>query len=320
MYNLFQSEAVAEIALVEVGQSPRHLLRSADLTSKEVRTILDLSHALKAQREFSLPIQPMENRTLAMIFEKQSLRTRFTFETAMRELGGHAIYLTKQDIDMGKREPVYDVAKNVSQWASLIVARLNSHATLLELAEHSDVPVINALTDQEHPCQALADLMTIEETFAKQTVKIAYVGDGNNVANSLAVTAALLGHEVVICSPPGYECQDSVYSFSNVEHCYNPSEAVKGAHVVYTDVWVSMGQEAEEEERTKRFEKYQVNEALMEQASHDAIFLHCLPARRGLEVTDGVIDGKWSKVFDQANNRLHTQKAMMKMLLEGALA
>lgn len=320
MYNLFQSEAIADIALIEVSQSPRHVLHSADLTSKEVRTILDLSHALKAQREFGLPIQPMENRTLAMIFEKQSLRTRFTFETAMRELGGHAIYLTKQDIDMGKRESVYDVAKNLSQWATLIVARLNSHATLVELAEHSDVPVINALTDQEHPCQALADLMTIEETFGKQKVKIAYVGDGNNVANSLAVTAALLGHQVVICSPPGYECQDSVYSYSNVNQCYNPIEAVQGAQVVYTDVWVSMGQEDEEEIRMKRFEKYQVNEALMQHASEDAIFLHCLPARRGLEVTDGVIDGKWSKVFDQANNRLHTQKAVMKMLLEGALA
>lgn len=320
MYNLFQSEAVADLALIEAGGSPRHLLQSADLNAKEIRTILDLSHALKAQREFSLPIQPMENRTLAMIFEKQSLRTRFTFETAIRELGGHAIYLTKQDIDMGKRESVFDVAKNLSQWSSLIVARLNSHATLLELAEHSDVPVINALTDQEHPCQALADLMTVEEAFGKQKVEIAYVGDGNNVANSLAVTAALLGHEVVICSPPGYECQDSVYSYDNVSHCYNAADAVEGAHVVYTDVWVSMGQEAEEETRMKRFEKYQVNEALMKHAHRDAIFLHCLPARRGLEVTDEVIDGECSRVFDQANNRLHTQKAVMKMMLEGALA
>ncbi|GIV02008.1 MAG: ornithine carbamoyltransferase, catabolic [Fimbriimonadales bacterium] len=320
MYNLFQHQEIADLAVIHVGAGPRHLLQSSDLTGPEVRTILDLAHALKKRRALGLPIQPVENRTLAMIFEKQSLRTRFTFETAMRELGGHAIYLTKQDIDMGKRESVYDVAKNLSQWSSLIVARLYEQATIEELAAHSEVPVINALTDQEHPCQALADVMTIEECFGKQPVKIAYVGDGNNVANSLAVTAALLGHEVVISSPPGYECKDSVYAYPNVHHVYDPIEAVTGAQVVYTDVWVSMGQEEETELRLQRFAKYQVNDELMQRAAEDCIFLHCLPARRGLEVTEDVIDGPKSKVFEQANNRLHAQKAVMQMLLEGALA
>jgi ornithine carbamoyltransferase len=320
MYNLFQNQETAEWAIVEVGAGPRHLLESSDLTGAEIRRILDLAHALKMRRSLGTPIQPVENRTLAMIFEKQSLRTRFTFETAMRELGGHAIYLTKQDIDMGKRESVYDVAKNLSQWSSLIVARLYEHTTLEELATHAEVPVINALTDQEHPCQALADLMTIEECFGKKPVKIAYIGDGNNVANSLAVTAALLGHEVVISSPPGYECKDSVYAYPNVTQVYDPIEAVVGANVVYTDVWVSMGQEDETELRLQRFAKYQVNGEMMKHAEQDCIFLHCLPARRGLEVTEEVIDGPHSKVFEQANNRLHAQKAVMQMLLEGALS
>lgn len=299
---------------------PKHVLASSDLSPSDVRLTLDTAKLLKRARKFApKPVTLVENRMLAMIFEKQSLRTRVTFETAMVELGGHAIYLTKSDIDMGNRESVADVAANLSRWCSLIVARLNRHSTLLELADHSGVPVINALTDREHPCQALADLQTIEEKLGPGKKKLTYIGDGNNVANSFAVTAAKLGHEVVICSPPGYECEDPVYDYPNVNQSYDPVAAVTGADAVYTDVWVSMGQEDEEQERLQRFANYQVNGKLMSKAKPGAIFLHCLPARRGLEVTEEVIDGPQSVIYDQAENRLHAQKALMKLLLDGVL-
>lgn len=310
--------AVAGVELPKA--TPKHVLTSSDLSPAQVRLVLDLAKVLKYDRNFApKQVHLHENRVLAMIFEKQSLRTRFTFETAMVELGGHAIYLTKSDIDMGNRESISDVAENISRWSAMIVARLNSHETIVELAKHSSVPVINALTDLDHPCQALADLLTIEEHLGTEPKKLVYIGDGNNVANSFAVTAAMLGHEVVICTPPGYEAADVCYSFPNVTQVYDPIGAVKDADAVYTDVWVSMGQEAEEEERIARFAKYQVNDELMSYAKPSAIFLHCLPARRGLEVTDGVIDAPQSVVFDQAENRLHAQKSLMKLLLDGVL-
>ncbi|MCH8273360.1 MAG: ornithine carbamoyltransferase [Armatimonadetes bacterium] len=324
MYDLTQNTLAGQQALFPDASipaaEPRHLLASKDLEPGEIRLILDLAKILKRQRNrLAQPIQPVENRILAMIFEKQSLRTRFTFETAIMELGGHAIYLTKADIDMGERESVYDVANNISRWSTMIVARLKSHQSLVELAKHSSVPVINALTDLEHPCQALADLMTVEEHLGAGPLNLAWIGDGNNVANSFAVTAAKLGHEVVICTPPGYEAVDECYALGSVTHCYDPAEAVSGAHAVYTDVWISMGQEDEKQERLKRFAKYQVNADLMAKADENAVFLHCLPARRDQEVTGEVIDGNQSVVFDQAENRLHTQKALMKLILDGVL-
>lgn len=200
-----------------------------------------------------------------------------------------------------------------------MVARMNSHANLCELATHSNVPVINALTDSEHPCQALADLMTVEEHFAGSKLKLVWIGDGNNVANSFVITASLLGHEVVVCTPPGYEASNDALSYPGVTSIYNPFEAAEGADVIYTDVWVSMGQEEESAIREKRFAKYQINAELMSLAKPEAIFLHCLPAKRGYEVSDEVIDGPQSAVFQQAENRLHAQKALMKLLMAGVL-
>jgi len=299
---------------------PTHVLAGCDLDATQLRLILDEAKALKSQwKSAPQTIHHVENRLMAMIFEKQSLRTRVSFETAFHELGGHASYLTKNDIEMGVRESIADTAQVLSRWCTLIVARLNRHKDIVELAEHATVPVINALTDQEHPCQALADLLTIDEIFGDQKLKVVWIGDGNNVANSFAVTAARLGHETVVCTPPGYECDEIVYQQPNVTQVYRPVEAVTGAHVVYTDVWVSMGQEHEAVERIRRFAKYQVDESLMAQALPEAVFLHCLPAVRGHEVAAEVIDGPQSRVFDQSENRMHAQKALMKLILEGKL-
>jgi ornithine carbamoyltransferase len=299
---------------------PKHVLASSDLTGKQIQLILDTAASLKKKwHDRPGQIAPQENRMLAMIFEKQSLRTRVSFETAWYELGGNAIYLTKADIDMGKRESVADTAQVLSRWATMIVARLNEHSVIEEIAKHSSVPVINALTDLEHPCQALADLLTVQEVFGKKKLKIAWVGDGNNVANSLSVAAARLGHDVVICTPPGYEADEIAYKEPGVEQVYLPQVAVKDANVVVTDTWVSMGQEAEAAERLPRFAKYQVNEDLMKLGDPNAIFLHCLPAHRGEEVTPGVIDGPQSVVFQEAENRMHAQKALMQLLLENSL-
>lgn len=304
-----------------LSKAPKHVLKSTDLTSEDIRLVLDTAKSQKlAKAKGFNTIEPLAGRMASMIFEKQSLRTRVSFETAMFELGGHAIYLTKNDIDMGKRESIADTARVLSKWSSLIIARLYSQADIEELAEWSSVPVINALTDLEHPCQALADLLTIEEHFGKSKLKLVWIGDGNNVANSFAVTAARLGHEVVVCTPPGYEAEAHVYNEPNVTSHYSPSEAVKGAHAVYTDVWVSMGQEDETVTRMSRFAKYQVNEDLMAHAHDDAVFLHCLPAIRGLEVTDGVMDGQQSVVFQQSDNRLHAQKALMSLILDGVIS
>lgn len=299
---------------------PTHVLAGSDLDANQLRLILDEAKALKSQwKSAPQTIHHVENRLMAMIFEKQSLRTRVSFETAFHELGGHASYLTKNDIEMGVRESIGDTAQVLSRWCTLIVARLNRHKDIVELAEHATVPVINALTDQEHPCQALADLLTIDEIFGDQKLKVVWIGDGNNVANSFAVTAARLGHETVVCTPPGYECDEIVYQQPHVTQVYRPIEAVAGAHVVYTDVWVSMGQEHEAVERIRRFAKYQVDESLMAQALPEAVFLHCLPAVRGHEVAAEVIDGPQSRVFDQSENRMHAQKALMKLILEGKL-
>lgn len=301
--------------------TPKHVLASNDLSAEEIRLILDTAKFLKVQRKRNPHlVAPIANRMLAMIFEKQSLRTRVSFETGFHELGGHACYLTKADIEMGKRESIADTARVLSNWATMIVARLYRQADLEELAGWSSVPVINGLTDLEHPCQALADLLTIEEHFGKDKLKVVWIGDGNNVCNSLAVTAAKLGHQVVVCTPAGYEAAEVVYSFPNVEASYNPHQAAEGAHVISTDVWVSMGQEGETETRMKRFAKFMVDDSIMAKAEPNAIFLHCLPAIRGLEVAESVIDGPQSAVFQQSDNRLHAQKALMSLILDGVLA
>jgi ornithine carbamoyltransferase len=300
--------------------TPKHVLSSHDLSSFEITKIIELAIEMKAERKsLNKSIVSKEGLLLCMIFEKQSLRTRVSFETAFHELGGHVVYLTKSDIDPGKRESIGDIARTLSTWSTLIVARLNSHSTLSELALCASVPVINALTDTEHPCQALADLMTIRECFGKKPVKIVYIGDGNNVANSLAITGSLLGYEVVLCTPPGYEASHLATTMPNVSTVYRPEEALKNAKVVYTDVWVSMGQESETDVKLSRFKEYCIDSEMMSKADRDAIFMHCLPARRELEVTSEVIDGHQSVVFQQAENRLHVQKALMKTLIDGVL-
>lgn len=292
---------------------PLHdVLSVDDLSNDQLEEVLGLAAFSKQRRKMAPSvISAVENRTVAMVFEKQSLRTRVSFESAIRELGGHAIHLGKGDIAMGSREPIKDVAQNLSRWCNLIVARLYWQKHLVELAEYAEVPVINALTEWEHPCQALADMQTIQECFGEDKVKITYVGDGNNVARSLAKLATRLGYPFTICGPENFRLEpiDGMTQTTNLE------EGLSGSRVVYTDVWVSMGDEHEQDHRLKVFEPYQVNGKVMELAEKDAIFLHCLPARRGFEVTTEVIDGPQSKVVDQAENRFHSQKALIQKVL-----
>jgi ornithine carbamoyltransferase len=258
---------------------------------------------------------------LAMIFQKPSNRTRVSFEVGMYELGGHALPLSPQEIEMGKREAISDVGKTLSRYTDAIMARVFGHEEIEELAEAADVHVINGLSDLHHPCQALADLFTVREEFGTlEGVKISYVGDGNNVAHSLALGCALTGARLTIVHPEGHAPDPGVMELAvrlgtPPTLTRYPTEGAAGAQVVYTDVWASMGQEAETEERKKKFAPYQVNEELMRYAAPDAIFLHCLPAHRGEEVTAGVIDGPQSRVFEQAENRLHVQKALLYLLL-----
>ncbi len=282
------------------------------LTDAQLEEVLDLA-AFDKQRRRLAPsaIQPVEDRSIAMVFEKQSLRTRVSFETAIRELGGHPIYLTKADIGMGMREDLRDVASNLSRWCRAIVARLYWQKDLEKLAEEADVPVINALTELEHPCQALADMQTIRESFGSDRVKLVYVGDGNNVARSLARLATRLGYPMTLVGPENFwlDPMPGLTQTSSLE------EGLDGAKMVYTDVWVSMGDEREQDQRLKVFAPYQVNNRVLSIADRDAIFLHCLPARRGLEVTDEVMDGPQSRTDDQAENRLHAQKALLQKVL-----
>lgn len=283
-----------------------------DLSDKQLEEVLELAAYMKQRRRLApSAIAPVENRTVALVFEKPSLRTRVSFEAAIRELGGHAIYLSKADIGMGSREAIKDVASNLSRWTSLIVARLYWHKDIQELAEFSDVPVINALTEMEHPCQALADMQTIREVFGTDKVKVTYVGDGNNVARSLAKAAIRLGYPFTIAGPENFRLED----MPGLTQTSSLEEGLDGAHVVYTDVWISMGDEHEQEHRLKIFQEYQVDSRVMGMAAKDAIFLHCLPARRGYEVTEDVIDGRQSRVVDQAENRLHAQKALLQRVL-----
>lgn len=297
-----------------------------DYSAKQIEQLLNLATQIKrTPRRYATALK---GKSLAMIFEKPSLRTRVTFEAGIYQLGGQGIYLAPSDISLRKRESVYDVGKNLERWCDGIMIRTFGHDICTGLAEAASIPVINGLTDREHPCQALADFLTIREHKRKlKGIKVAFVGDGNNVANSLMQTGAKTGTHVTVASPGGFEPRPEMVDIAREDSAVSkrgakisvtndPFEAAHDADVIYTDVWASMGQEAEAAARKKLFWSYQVNTALMAHAKPNAIFMHCLPAHRGEEVTDEVIDSPQSVVFDEAENRLHAQKAIMLMLMK----
>lgn len=303
-----------------------HFLSLADLTPDELRGLLDLAVELKEEWKAGGNRPLLRGKTLGMIFQKPSLRTRVSFEMGMIHLGGQALYLSPFEVQLGKRESVSDVARVLSRYVDGIMARVFGHADVLTLAEYSRVPVINGLSDYNHPCEGLADFLTIIERkgWGLQGSKLAFVGDGNNVAVSLLVGATLLGMDFVIAGPPGYELPPDVWALgqqfaaasgSRLLAAHDPHEAVVGADVVYTDAWASMGQEDEAKERSRVFMRYQVNEALLAAAKPDVIVMHCLPAHRGQEITDAVCDGPHSVLWDQAENRMHAQKAILVKLM-----
>jgi len=301
------------ILYIIVKMKLRHLVSITDLTKSEILQIIKKALVLKKNK-----FKPLLNtKTLVMVFEKPSLRTRLSFEIGMTQLGGHAINLGPTDIGLGVRESISDVAKVTSSMTDIIMARTFKHSVVQELAKYSTVPVINGLTDLEHPCQILADLLTVYESKHKfKGLKIVFVGDSeNNVTHSWALASKILGINFYTASPKNYRMSRNVFDRSNTVELVNPKEAVKDADVVITDTWVSMGVEREEKKRLKIFKSYQVDQRLMNLAKKDAIFLHCLPAHRGREVTDVVIDGSQSRVFPEAENRLHAQKALILFLL-----
>jgi len=301
--------------------SGRDCLTLAEFIPEEAGLILDEAAKIKALQKSRIPYRPLRGRTLAMVFQKPSNRTRVSFEVGMYQLGGHALSLSPQEIQMGKRETPSDTGRVLARYIDAIMVRTFDHEEVEELADAAQVPVINGLTDQHHPCQALADLLTVREEFGRlEGVRISYIGDGNNVAHSLAIGCALTGANLTIAHPEGHAPDPGVIKLAEKLGAAptlteDPQEAATGARVVYTDVWASMGQEDEAEERKKKFVPYQVDGELMGLAERDAIFLHCLPAHRDEEVTAGVIDGPQSRVFDQAENRLHAQKALLYLLL-----
>ncbi len=302
----------------------KDLLSVSELSRHEVEELFRLAAEWKAHVKAGRVAAPLAGRTLALIFEKPSLRTRVTFEVGMVQLGGAAVYLAAHDIGLGRRESVPDVARNLSRWVDGVVARTFLQSTVEELARHAGVPVINGLSDHEHPCQALADFFTLWERGVDLTrLRLAWVGDGNNVFHSLVLLAALFGTEVTAACPPGYEPAPGVLETARAlgaRVTVNPEvpDVVSGADVIYTDVWISMGQEAERQRRLEAFSRYQLNERVLAFAKPSAVVMHCLPAHRGEEVTDAVLDGPRSIVLDQAENRLHVQKAILLTLLGAA--
>jgi ornithine carbamoyltransferase len=299
----------------------RDFLDMASITSAELDGLLALAMRLKLELKAGLEHPFLRGKTLAMVFQKPSLRTRITFETGMAQLGGHAIYLAPADIGIGERESVKDVARNLSRCVDLIMIRTFSHETCLELAREASVPVINGLTDLLHPCQLLADLLTMRERFGRDLskIRVAFVGDGFNLAHSWIEAAVLAGFELRLACPNGYAPDKAFMARLRREEagilCNDPAAAVADADVVYTDTWTSMGREKEAAQRKRDFKGFHVNEALMRKAATHAIVMHCLPAHRGEEITDDVIDGPRSAVLDEAENRLHAQKAVMAWLL-----
>jgi ornithine carbamoyltransferase len=303
------------------ARPPRHYLSVADLSASEIIALLD--RALELKRAPIPETKPLEGKTAALVFQKPSLRTRVSFEVAMLNLGGAAVYLSPAEIQLGQREGVVDAARVLSRYVDAIVARVFLHSDVTGLADHATVPVVNALSDREHPCQILADLLTLyERRGSLQGVRLAYVGDGNNVANSLALAAPQLGVDLRFACPDGYEPDPAVMAEAQklggsgaIEMFRDPRDAVAGADAVYTDSWYSMGQESEAELRAPIFHRYQLNAELLSHAAPGAVAMHCLPAHRNQEITDDVIDGPASVVYDQAENRLHVQKALLLRLL-----
>ncbi|HZL08235.1 MAG TPA: ornithine carbamoyltransferase [Candidatus Dormibacteraeota bacterium] len=299
----------------------RHVISITDLSADEISGIVKSAIKLKAglKQKTGQPEPPLRDKSMAMIFDKSSLRTRLSFEVGMTQLGGHAVYLAPDDIKLGVRETVHDSAIVISSMADVIIARVSSHEAVQELAKYSSVPVINAMTDQEHPCQILADLQTIYEQFGTfEGIKIAYLGDAdNNITNSLVLATGLLGMEISIGAPKGYELSPAIgRKVDGLSQFNDPESAVKGAHVVIADTWVSMGKEADRAKRLNDLSPFQVDQNLMGLADKKAIFMHCLPAYRGKEVTAEVIDGPQSVVFAEAENRLHAEKALLLHVLE----
>ena len=304
------------------ASAPRHFLTFADWTHPELDALLVLAEQMRAGKYHD---RPLEGKTLGMVFTKASTRTRVSFEVGALQLGGHPIFLASHDVQLGRGEPIADMARVLSRYVDGIVARLHTHTDIDEMARNSSVPVINGLTDWLHPCQVLADLLTIRQQLGKiEGIRVAWVGDGNNMANSWIEAAERFGFTLALASPQGYDPDRRLVSrarkFTNIELLRDPKEAVAGAHVVNTDVWASMGQEAEQATRAKAFAGYKVDATLMKRADKNAIFLHCLPAHRGEEVTTSVIDGPQSRVFDQAENRLHVQKAILATIMGGKKA
>ncbi|MGE5529840.1 MAG: ornithine carbamoyltransferase [Patescibacteria group bacterium] len=303
----------------------RDLISLHDLSTEEIWEIIETAASFKSQRRAGLAARPLQGKTLAMIFTKSSTRTRISFEVAMYQLGGYALFLSGSDLQLKRGETIADTARVLSRYVDGIMIRTFAHQDVLDLAESASVPVINGLTDLLHPCQVLADLLTIYEKRRRlEGLRLVYVGDGNNMAHSLMFGGAKVGMHVTICCPPAYmpdrgivaaAMEDAKATGAKVEVVHDPLAAAAGADVLYTDVWASMGQEVEHAERVKVFQPYQVNGELLAAAGGDALVLHCLPAHRGEEITDEVIDGPQSAVFDEAENRLHAQKAVLALLM-----
>ena len=299
----------------------KSLVSIADLSKEEIGHLID--KALQMKEKGTGPL--LAGKTLALLFQKPSLRTRLSFDVGMKQLGGHCVYLSPEEVKMGTREPVQDVARVLSRYVDAIAARTFAHRDVELLSKHATVPVINALSDAEHPCQALADLLTIhEKKGGLEKLNIAFIGDGNNVATSLALGAAIVGAHFTIASPKGYELEEEVWrrveEYASLNGCHvatitDASAAARGADVIYTDVWTSMGQEAEAEQRRRDFAQYQVNTELLSLSKKDALFMHPLPAHHGEEIQEGILDHSQSVVFDQAENRLHIQKALLLHLM-----
>jgi ornithine carbamoyltransferase len=301
----------------------KHFLSIRDLERDDVQRLFRLTAELKSRTKARDRGTPLAGRTMALIFEKPSLRTRVTFEVGMFQLGGSAVYLAAQEIGFGKRESVPDIARNLSRWVDIVTARVFAHATVEALAQYAAVPVINGLSDREHPCQAMADFFTLwERGLDLGKTRLAWIGDGNNVCHSVLLLGALLGTRITVATPPGYEPAPPVLDAcrrlgAKVEVTADVRQAAEGADVIYTDAWVSMGQEGERERRQEAFQRFQVNETLVRFAGPKALVMHCLPAHRGEEITDPVLDGPQSVILDQAENRLHAQKAIILHLLGG---
>ncbi len=298
----------------------RHFLSLKDFTKEEILEIIYLGHSIKTNLKKGIQDKELQDKTLAMIFEKSSTRTRVSFETGMYQLGGHALFLSSKDIQLGRGEPIKDTARVISHMCDMVMIRTFEHSRLEEFASYSKVPVINGLTDSYHPIQLLADYMTIIEHNKVADLKVAYIGDGNNMTHSWLMLASKLGFELRIATPKGYEVDNAIledaYRFAKESDAKiiitnDPKEAIKEASVVTTDTWVSMGQEDEKEKRIKDFEGFIVDDSLMNYAQKDALFLHCLPAYRGYEVSENVFEQHANEIFDEAENRLHAQKGLM---------